>query len=156
MIRIEIENLDQVRGYLRSINRVNQDLRSFFRDKETPELKKQANRAFGEQGPGWAPLTRQSAIQKSKRFPGKGILERTGNLKRSYTSNPFTRYSRKSMQYASSSHIATYHETGTSRMPRRSVLESIARQNRQTVGPLLNNWLRAQYRERLRRFGFGN
>ena len=152
MVRIEIRNIDKLQGYLRSVQQVTQDLRPFWRDKETPELKKQARQVFDAEGPGWAPLSTSYV----KRYPGRKILEGTGSLRRSYTDNPFVRYERQEMDYGSSSPGARIHELGGRHIPKRSVLEPLAQLNRQTVGPIFNDWLRDQYGQRRRRFGFGN
>lgn len=155
MVRIEVQGLNETRRYFRSIQRINNDLRPFWRDIVIPKLKREASQVFQQEGPGWQPLSRAYAYRKSRQYPGKKILVRTGRLKDSYINNPHTRYNRHSLEFGPSSDLARIHEEGRGKTPKRSVLDSMARNCRRTVGPLMSRYLTRGYRQAGRRFGFG-
>jgi phage gpG-like protein len=70
-------------------------------------------------GTRWAALAPSTAAEKSRSYPGRGILERTGELKRSFR---FTT-SKDALQISNPVLYARYHQTGTSRMPQRVILD---------------------------------
>jgi phage gpG-like protein len=86
-------------------------------------------RGHGPSG-SWAQLTRHYAKYKQKRYPGKGILEASGKLRaaltgpssyaqRSYSDNEFS-FGTRGIEYAS------FHQTGTYRMPARPPIDLTA------------------------------
>lgn len=87
-------------------------------------------RQFASQGgfasAGWAPLSPTYAAQKAAAFPGKGILEATGDLLESLT-RPGVRAIRDispdELHVATRVPYARFHQTGTRKMPRRRVVE---------------------------------
>lgn len=62
-----------------------EDLADDFAKAERRQFSSQGGYASG----GWSPLSPRYAAWKAKRFPGKGILVRTGELERSLTQRPF-------------------------------------------------------------------
>lgn len=117
-----------------------------------------------EGGDKWAPLTAEYAGWKEAHYPGRPILERTGDLMRSLTSpndpNAVRIEERKALTLGSRIPYAIYHQRGTSKMAarpeiqlpeafKRSVMHHIhaylvqianASGFRQGLGPLDNNW----------------
>lgn len=93
----------------------------------------QMARRFAEQGAGgpsgaWTshPLSPAYARWKQTHFPGRGMLELTGALKRSLTSfgeGSVTLYGPSSVYISSTVDYAGYHQAGTGTMPRRPPIE---------------------------------
>lgn len=90
--------------------------------------RKQEERIFAAEGAAgrsgkWAALSPAYAAAKRKLFPGRKILVRTGVMKEAFirATNPdyVQRYVKPLMQFGARSRVATYHDTGTSTMPRR-------------------------------------
>jgi phage gpG-like protein len=85
----------------------------------------EAERAlFDDQGGGkWAPLSPQYQARKLRQYPSTGILERTGDLRRSLTgpSAPGTVYDPQpeSLLLGTTVRSAQFHHTGTRKMPAR-------------------------------------
>lgn len=74
---------------------------------------------------GWAPLAPSTVAYKARHYPGKGILERTGALRRSLTERPFgvEQLNPQSMAVGSNIAYGAFHQAGTPRMPRRRPVE---------------------------------
>jgi len=74
----------------------------------------------------WKRLSSPYREWKAKRFRGRGILIATGNLMGSLTKakhpNHFFVASKKGMTIGSAVPYASYHQTGTSKMPKREVI----------------------------------
>jgi len=83
---------------------------------------------------GWAALNPQYAEWKSRHFPGKPILQRTGAMMESFTgkSGPFSRFdlSPKRLEMGADDPKAGYHQKSTSKMPARPVVKLTGRQQR--------------------------
>lgn len=88
---------------------------------EEAQFRTEGRRASG----GWAPLSPRYAAWKAKRYPGRRILERTGDLQRSLTVRPFgvEVIERKFMAIGSDIDYGAYHQWGTRHMPRRRPVE---------------------------------
>lgn len=69
-------------------------------------------------GTPWAKLLPTTAYAKAKKYPGRGILERTGKLKKSYKYRAFDDF----MVFANTAPYAIYHQKGTFAMPSRLVI----------------------------------
>jgi phage gpG-like protein len=88
----------------------------------------QMQRRFRDEGAGgpsgrWVALDPEYAAWKAKKFPGKGILEATGALRESLTSQgegSVVSYGPNSVFIGSDVEYAEFHQTGTGRMPRRA------------------------------------
>ena len=80
-------------------------------------------------GEKWAPLSPEYAGYKEAHFPGKPILERTGDLKRSLTDgndvNAVRIEERKTLTLGSRLPYALYHQTGTASMPERQEIQFV-------------------------------
>lgn len=73
---------------------------------------------------GWAPLSPRYAKWKAEHYPGRPILERTGDLVASLTEGPQVRIITPGfMVLGSAVDYGEYHQTGTPRMPRRRPIE---------------------------------
>jgi phage gpG-like protein len=77
-------------------------------------------------GPHWTALSPNYAKWKETRFPGRLILERTGDLRRSLTDrqdpNALCIEERKTLTLGSRIPYASFHQQGTSKMPARPVM----------------------------------
>lgn len=75
----------------------------------------------------WAPLSLPYARYKEKKYPGKGILERTGKLKRSMTKQAsignISLIGNVSAVFGSSVFYGKFLDEGTSKMPARNFSE---------------------------------
>jgi hypothetical protein len=69
-------------------------------------------------GERWAALSPDYEAWKSLHFPGKGILQRTGEMKRA-VSNPLRAVTPTSLTLTIDSDVLPYHQDGTDRMPQR-------------------------------------
>lgn len=80
----------------------------------------------GGSGQSWAPLSTAYAIWKSRQFPGRGILVRSGVLKASLMGPDAPaavfRATDTSLELGTSVPYGIYHQMGTSRMPQRPPL----------------------------------
>lgn len=92
-----------------------------FRNNELRQFRTEGQHASG----GWAPLSADYAAWKARHYPGKPILERTGDLKRSLTERPFGVEVLEPgfMLVGSAVPYGEYHQQGTPRMPRRRPVE---------------------------------
>lgn len=84
---------------------------------------------------GWAALSPDYAEAKARTHPGKPILERDGDLKRSLTRRPFgvEVLEPAFMVVGSDVPYGEYHQAGTSRMPRRRPVEFPESERREWV-----------------------
>lgn len=69
-------------------------------------------------GERWAPLSSGYLISKTKKFGRKGVLDRTGTMRRNYDhkAEPMT------LTVANVTDYAKYHHFGTSRLPKRTLI----------------------------------
>lgn len=95
-------------------------------------VKKKLGRAFAAQGPGWAPLSPKYASSKAKHFPGKPILQRTGQMKADVLGAE-PKITGSEMSIAVPSTPYSYHQYGTSKMPKRQIAQFSASDERQYV-----------------------
>lgn len=74
---------------------------------------------------GWAPLSPAYAAWKARLYPGKPILERSGDLRASLTERPFgiEVIDAGAMALGSGIEYGRYHQAGTDRMPQRRPVE---------------------------------
>lgn len=72
--------------------------------------------AFG--GQKWADLSEPYATWKAANFPGKGILQRTGDMKRA-ASNPARAVTPTSLTLTIESDVLAYHAEGNTNLPQR-------------------------------------
>lgn len=113
----------------RSFNRVGEhvsDLRPVwnkiertFHQIESEQFKSEG--AKGRSGK-WRPLTRNYAVYKAKKYPGMPVLQRSGRLYRSLTSNTGDSILIKTKDefgIGTTLFYATFHQTGTKNMPAR-------------------------------------
>lgn len=72
----------------------------------------------GVLGHPWARLMPEYQFYKARRYPGRGILERTGKMKKSYRHKSFDDY----MVFANVAPYAIYHQKGAGSLPERLVI----------------------------------
>src|SRR5690349_17068240 len=109
-------------------------LRSVIKTGLKPELEKAGqwymdflqNDVFGTEGgvygASWQPINQRYAKRKAQKYPGRGVLERTGKLKRSWKLQATSNYALIS-NYAKNENgdlYGIYHQEGTSRLPKRT------------------------------------
>ncbi len=79
----------------------------------------------GVYGTGWTPVNARYAKSKAARHPGRGILERTGKLKRSWSLRATSDYA-VIWNYAKNENgdlYGIYHQQGTGRLPQRTIVK---------------------------------
>ncbi len=74
-------------------------------------------------GEPWAPLSPGYALAKAGRFPGRGILYATGQLRRA-ASSPQRQATADSLTLRIVDFKAGWHQDGTTRMPARPIIPS--------------------------------
>jgi phage gpG-like protein len=91
------------------------------------QVKDQFRTEGAEGGERWKPLSEDYARAKELRFPGKPILERTGDLRKSLTlpndPNAVRVEERKTLTLGSRIPYAIFHQTGTTKMPARPEIQ---------------------------------
>jgi len=109
----------------RVLTRVEKNLSNFYEplSKSKDLLLRDVDLAFRTEGKifgGWAPLSPEYAAWKAQRYPGRGILERTGKMRKSFRS---TVTSHK-MEIWNSVGYFPYHQSNRPRtkLPRRVML----------------------------------
>lgn len=75
---------------------------------------------FGEN---WTPLNPDYALQKSKKYPGRGVLEASGKLRNSWRLYTTSQYAliENTAQSEDGTYYAIYHQQGTNRLPKRVI-----------------------------------
>jgi len=132
MFRFKLEIAGQVqmdRGIARFADGVT-DYRPvwpLFEDLFYAQEKNQFQTEGAEGGAEWQQLSEKYGDWKRVHFPGKPILQRTGDLERSLTSasdpNTVRREERKTLTLGSRVSYAIYHQTGTKKMPARPEIQ---------------------------------
>ena len=147
MLKLNI-SLDAPIATVVYVNEKLSDLRDFYEDYIYPKVLRDLDKMFEVEGrPPWAALNEVYAHYKNIHFPGAGILERTGELRDSYTisSHPshVLQIGPKSFSLKSGVHYASLHETGVSstNLPARPVVGGLT----------LDKGLRNQYNKVFRR-----
>lgn len=130
------EDSQAMEKFVAAFERAGEELRDFGKylwPKLTPLLERRIGDQFDAEGGGaqgsWAPLSAQYAAWKEANYPGMPILRRTGAMYEGLTSDsPFSlrqsdgdsyRFGTQGVTYAS------YHQSGTGRMPARPVFDFI-------------------------------
>lgn len=91
---------------------------------------------------GWTPLSPRYAAWKARRYPGKPILERTGELKRSLTERPFGVEVIEAgfMVVGSGTDYGRYHQAGGGTLPQRRPVE-LPESERRTWARLIQRFI---------------
>lgn len=92
---------------------------------------------------GWKPLSPAYAAWKARRYPGKPILEREGDLRRSLTVRPFPveRFGRLDAEFGSDVPYGAFHQRGSGRLPQRRPVE-LPTSTREEWAKLLQRYVR--------------
>ncbi len=111
---------------MRDMERRSKDFRAVFRwaKKELEKANKENFAASGLPVGGWAPLDQKYSAWKSVNFPGRPILEATGNLKNSLVrlDGPTNKIRLKSAEFGTDVEYAKFHQYGTSKMAKRQIV----------------------------------
>ncbi len=105
-------------------------------------IKEQFNTEGGRTG-GWAPLSDRYATDKARRFGSQPILVATGRLKDSLTGGSgfiSRQEGNESLRFGTQLGYGTYHQTGTSKMPQRRILD-LTDNDRRTMMKMLQRHL---------------
>ncbi len=90
-----------------------------------------------EERPRWQDLSPAYALWKSRNYPGRKILERTGRLKKSLTnrggSDSVLNITPKSLSVGTKVPYAILHQKGTNRLPMRKIIELTDAQKKRWV-----------------------
>lgn len=124
VLSIDVAGDVQVLSALSRFGEYATDMRDAF-DKIADDFQKNVSpERFAKEGPGWAPLSPAYARWKAREYPGKKILERTGDLKSSLEGGPgaIRIVTKDALVLGTSIPYARYHQSGTSRMPQREVV----------------------------------
>jgi len=89
---------------------------------------------------GWSPLSADYGAWKAKNYPGKRILELTGDLKDSLTSRPFgvDEITDTKMIIGTAVDYAKYHQQGTANMPARPPIGQTTRDDTKEFAKMLH------------------
>ena len=126
---LNIEGEEQVS---RMINRTTdraEDLRPFLDAVATflPQIMEEQFSSEGARTGGWAPLSPDYADQKAKKWGNQPILVASGRMRRSLVGSGEGSISRQvgrdSLEFGTDIPYAGLHQTGTSRMPMRRILD---------------------------------
>jgi phage gpG-like protein len=139
-VRIEADFFgeDLVASKIAGVGERATDLRPAFREM-AQILRENATRQFesagGHGSGGWAPLAPSTRRRKEGAGLSEGILQMTQRLRESLTtdSSPdaIVDYDRESFKFGTRVSYTKYHQSGTSRMPRRRVLETTKAERKQ-------------------------
>ena len=114
-IREAEQKLDNIEGYIKNPSKILKKAILFFKDDTEGEVFNSEGRSIGK---GWSRLSPSYAKVKARKYPGKGILEATGKMRRSFK----TSVGKTRAVLSNSSPIFKYHQLGTRKMPQRVVL----------------------------------
>jgi phage gpG-like protein len=121
---------DSVKDWTPAFRQTAQDLKNIF-----------SNDVFNTQGraiqESWKPLSRAYAYQKAQKYPGKGILEATGKMRKSFQSIFKPDYA----EVWNSIYYFKYHQSNQprSKLPRR-VMMKLGNQQREMVVRIFNTY----------------
>jgi phage gpG-like protein len=120
---------------------------AWFRMKVHPFIKSETMKNFDAEGrPRWFALSTVYGDWKAKHFPGKKILERTGNLKKwlsgvDYdTQNNGYRYLYPKATNIEQARIFTFHQAGTGKMRQRQIV-GFQSGDDMKIGNSLRQWI---------------
>ena len=119
--------MDKLTQILTAVKHRVTDLRPAFRNiaDNFNQVEKEAFEQGGRKRK-WRALSPAYAAWKAKKYPGRPILVRTGDLRDSLagqTSNSVRKIKRKEMEMGTKLDYASYHDTGTSNMPKRPPID---------------------------------
>jgi phage gpG-like protein len=132
ILRLEIAGFEAVEVRLSRFQEYLHDLREFWREYFAPAFYRQIERNYETAGSmvgGWAPLSPRYAAWKAVVAPGRSLLQFTGRLQKSVTwqgdrpgEGGIFVPERTYVVLGTSVPYARFHQIGTDRMPRRSIL----------------------------------
>lgn len=124
-LRVQVNGTQQVEARLDLVSKHLSDFSPVFTDIKNSFIRYE-RKEFDTQGQyegyGFAPLTPKYAAWKAKHFPGRRILELSGELRRSLTTGLNVVIRPTKLIMWSDSPIAGYHQGGTSKMPARKMV----------------------------------
>ena len=122
------------------------DLTPFWQNTAVPVTKRLFASIFQGEGQTpltsrWAPLSPQYKAWKERNYPGKTILRRTDRLFHSVVNNPNLNITPERLTFGTNVPYASFHETGTSKMPARPLFGYVETNAPMALEPLLLEWL---------------
>jgi phage gpG-like protein len=122
-INITLDGVGTVKKRINKITGKIKDLKPAF-EKIGDDFRKTEDRVFKGQGyygsrPGWKPLSPEYRSWKDKHYPGKPILQMTGDLRNSLATkgkNHVQRITKNSITLGSNDPKFKWHQNGTSKM----------------------------------------
>lgn len=134
--RIEGGGEEQFQGTLTRLQATISDLSSAFRTTGEYLVDFFANQVFESEGAifghPWTALSPKYALWKSTHYPGRGILERTGTLRRGFKAMSTATY----LTVYNNVEYGKYHQAGTSHLPQR-VLVALGDQQREQISAII-------------------
>lgn len=144
-ISVEVEGLQETLAAFKGVEQGMLDLRQLGAWKAVAsEFRKIVKEQFNSEGGvgrsgKWKPLKLKYAAMKSKKYGDQKILQASGKLYRSLTTNAernFVQEDKQELRIGTSVPYATYHQTGTKNMPARLPIDFTDEQGRQLMKPI--------------------
>ncbi|ALY09861.1 minor tail protein [Arthrobacter phage Chocolat] len=113
-------------------------------DHQMTVWQKQFDQEGAYTGPGtWSALSPNYGAWKQRHYPGKKILELTGDLRESLTERPFgvDEINDHVMVIGTAVPYSAFHQNGTETMPARRILETPPERDRLQYAKYLQNWI---------------
>ncbi|MCQ9384446.1 phage virion morphogenesis protein [Brevibacterium moorei] len=131
--------LSRIKGQLKNVDGFLTNLSKWIEEQEAQQFKKEG----GAYPPKWAALSKEYAKWKGQHYPGKGILERTGDLKTSLTTSGsgIRAVHNGTLTFGTLVEYAAYHQNGTKTMPARPVLIRTDKTFKRAVEKQLQRWI---------------
>ena len=141
MLHYEMQT-EGVRRNLLRVQRGLSDFRPFFDSAGRRILQRELEMVFRSRGYGeWPALAASTRRSKSQRGYPADPLVATGSLRRSVTALQGLRRTRFTLSMRYQVPYAGFHETGTSRMPARSIFGSVVTNSQSRFVEALNNYI---------------
>lgn len=123
-----------LKNWSKEFKETGQYLQNFFSN----EVFSSRGSVFGEP---WKPLSARYAAWKAQHYPGRGILERTGEMRKSFVSDYGALYTR----VTNKKRYFIYHQSNQARarLPRR-IMMKLAERQKQTVIQIFRQGLQGQ------------
>lgn len=125
MIRMEISltgvkelnaNLDRISDVISDFSPELRDIGEWYLQFLQNDVFSSGGSAYGEP---WAALSAKYDMAKSKKYPGRGVLEASGKMRTSWKLYTSSHYA----LIENTTDYAIYHQEGTSRLPQRTIVK---------------------------------
>jgi len=142
--QFEVQGEEQVSRMLSRTTEKLEDLGPFWDaagDMLITTMEAQFSSEGGRTG-GWAPLSSRYAVDKARKYGSQPILVASGGMRQSLVGGPgnISRQEQGGLLFGTEVKFARYHQSGTSRMPQRRILD-LTDQDRRSIMKLLQRHL---------------